>query len=440
MGCSTASRQSKSQVGKSFGIVAELFDAYSHFRHLAFLGSVIAIMVLLFDPFLQQVVMYPNRAVPAGETAIVLRTERYGARSYEGLPLPSVVDLSMKAAIYNGVFAIRNDAERGIDHTCSTGNCTWPNVSSLAVCNRCENITSFVKKDCNDTGCHLLSLPNGPSLSGLGGQINSSVTNISTSLNEIQASVFKFSTLVSKRVDVPQDAFAIECAMWYCIQTYATSVKDSVIRQNVLSSWRNDSATLEQRSDLIYNVSVSGMNSSTNTSTFRVAFLAAKALNSFMSQTFTGSGGLNHSGAAFSSDVQQALYNTQDISARIGNLAIAMTNNIRQQNDSMAGPARGTTWTTETYVHVRWVWFSCSVAVAVLAVIFLTGSMIETAYRDVLVWKGSNLALLFHGQDLDLTNPSVIKVNQLSQMTEMAKDIKIELMQTLEKDWKLVQR
>ncbi len=399
-----------------------------------------AIMVLLFDPFLQQVVVYPSRPSPARETAIVVRAERYGARSYEGLPLPSVVDLSMKAAIYNGVFAIGNDAERGIDHTCSTGNCTWPNFSSLAVCNKCENITSLVEKDCNNTGCHMLSLPNGPTLSGLGGQINSSVTNISTSLNEIQASVFKFSTLVSKRVNVPKDAFAIECALWYCVQTYATSVRDSVISQNVLSSWRNDSATLAQRSDLMYNVSASGLNNGTNNSSFRVAFLAAEALNSFMSETFTGSGGLNHSGAAFSSDVQQALYNTQSISARIDNLAVSMTNNIRQQNDSMTGPARGTTWKAETYVHVRWVWFFYPVAVAVLAVIFLTGSIIETAYRDILVWKASNLALLFHGQDLDLTNPPVVKVNKLSRMTEMAKDIKIELTQTLEKDWKLVQR
>jgi len=418
----------------------QLFVAYLHVRHLAFLGSITAIMILLFDPFLQQVVVYPSRPVPAEETAIVVRAERYGARSYEGLPLPSVVDLSMKAAIYNGVFAIRNDAERGIDHICSTGNCTWPNFLSLAVCNKCENITSLVKRDCNDTGCHMLSLPNGPTLSGLGGQINSSVTNISTSLNEIQPSVFKFSTLVSKRVNDPEAAFAIECAMWYCVQTYATSVKDSVISQDVVSSRRNDSATLAQRSELIYNVSASGLNNRTNPSTFRVAFLAAEALNSFMSKTFTGSGGLNRSEAAFSSDVQQALYNTQNISARIDNLAVAMTNNIRQQNDSTTVPVSGTTWKAETYVHVRWAWFSYPVAIAVLAVIFLTGSIIETAYRDVLVWKASNLALLFHGQGLDLTDPPLVKVNSLSRMSEMAKDIEIELTQTLEKDWKLVQR
>ena len=397
-------------------------------------------MILLFDPFLQQVVVYPSRLVPAANVAIVVRSERYGARSHEDLPLPSVVDLSMKAAIYNGVFAIGNDAERGIDHICSTGNCTWSEFSSLAVCNKCENVTSLVVKDCGDTGCYKLSLPNGPVLSGLGGQINSSVTNISSSLNDIQASVFRFTSLVSNRVSDPNDAFAIECAMWYCVQTYATSVRDAVINQDVLASWRNDSATLAQHSDLIYNVSASGLNTKANSSTFSVAFLAAEALNSFMSDTFTGSGGINNSGSAFSSDVQQALYNTQNISARIDNLAVAMTNNIRQQNNSLTGPAHGTTWKAETYVHVRWAWFSYPVVVAALAIIFLTGSVMETAYRDILVWKANNLALLFHGQGLDLTDPSVVKVNKLSRMGEMAKDIKIELTQTFEKDWKLVQR
>lgn len=397
-------------------------------------------MILLFDPFLQQVVSYPSRPVPAQDKAIVVRSERYGARSCEDLPLPSVVDLSMKAAIYNGVFAIGKDAERGVDHSCSTGNCSWSEFSSLAICNRCENISSLVAKDCDDKGCYMLSLPNGPSLSGFGGQINSSVTNISTSLNEIQASVFKFSSLVSKSINDPNDAFAVECAMWYCVQSYATSVRNSVLSQKILSSWRNDSASLAHHSDLIYNISSPGRGNITNDSIFRVAFLAAEALNSFMSETFTGSGGLNNSGSAFSSDVQQALYNTQNISARIDNLAVAMTNNIRQQNDSLVDSARGIAWKTETYVHVRWAWFAYPAAVAVLAVIFLAGAIIETAQRDVLVWKASNLALLFHGQGLDLTDRASVKVNRLSSMSDMAKDIKIELTQTLEKDWKLVQR
>lgn len=54
-------------------------------------------MMLLFDPFLQQAVVYPDRLVASDHNvATIVRAQMYQARSYEGLPLPSVVDLSMK--------------------------------------------------------------------------------------------------------------------------------------------------------------------------------------------------------------------------------------------------------------------------------------------------------------------------------------------------------
>ena len=65
-------------------------------RHITFVGSIIITMMLLFDPFLQQVVVYPDRLVASDRAATIVRAQRYQARSYEGLPLPSVVDVSMK--------------------------------------------------------------------------------------------------------------------------------------------------------------------------------------------------------------------------------------------------------------------------------------------------------------------------------------------------------
>ena len=52
--------------------------------------------MLLFDPFLQQVVIYPDRLVTSKKVATIVRAENYIARNEEGLPLPSVVDMSMK--------------------------------------------------------------------------------------------------------------------------------------------------------------------------------------------------------------------------------------------------------------------------------------------------------------------------------------------------------
>ena len=409
------------------------------YRHLALLGSVVTVLSLAFDPFLQQVVEYPSRLVSSGKNATIVRAQGYRASSDEGLPMPEILDLSMKANIYNGIFDIGDRAELGVDHTCATGDCTWQEFSTLAICSKCVNITYAIRKICDNPGCFEFSLPDGPSLRGPGGQINStSGTSFSSTLKDISASVVKFSTLFSGRQADATDATAIECAMWYCIQEYTASVVDGVVNQNVLSSWRNDSAMPSQTSDLVYNPPHSALNDPADSSTFEVALLAARAMNVFLSTMFTGSGGVEHE-VGFSSDVMQALYKAENITARIENLAISMSNNIRQQNINDSSLVLGATWKAETYVHVRWGWLALPIALVSFSLVFLIGAIIETSHRKVLVWKSSNLALLFHGLYPDFASRDSTPPNKLSQMKERAQEIKIALKQTPSEDWKLLE-
>lgn len=62
----------------------------------ASLGAAVVVLSFLYGPFIQQLVGYHDRLVPSGKEASIVRAQRYLAPSYEGLPLPSVVDLSMK--------------------------------------------------------------------------------------------------------------------------------------------------------------------------------------------------------------------------------------------------------------------------------------------------------------------------------------------------------
>lgn len=117
-----------------------------------------------------------------------------------------------------------------------------------------------------------------------------------------------------------------------------------------------------------------------------------------------------------------------------------MTNNIRQQNDSGSSPFNGQAWKTETYVKVRWAWFAYPATVIALSLLYLVGTITETTYRDALIWKSSNLAMLFHGQSLKLEHADRVLVSTLSEISEKAKDIKVELVQELDEEWKLVQR
>lgn len=409
-------------------------------RHLAFIGATITVLTLLFDPFIQQVVVYPDRLVPAKINATIVRAQHYEARN-EGLHLPSVVDLSMKAAVYNGIFDTQEKANLGITYTCSSGNCTWTRFSSLAICTRCVNITSYVKKLCHQTRCHEFSLPGGPTISGQVGQINSSGTSIAPSLKGIQASVVQFSSLTSKSRNNSIKVLAVECAMWYCVQSYTASVDDGEPSQTVISSWRNDSAGLLESSDLYYNPPPSITETPQNASTFKVALSTATALNKFMSESFTGSGGMNRSGSAFSSDIMQALYKTENLTSRMQNLAISMTNNIREHNSTSSNLALGTTWKTETYVHVRWGWFAFPTGLLLCTLLFLIGAIFETSRRKILVWKANDLAMLFHGRGLKLTHDeSKTAVDRPSNLSQQAKDMMIELVEIHNNDWRLIQR
>ncbi|KAI4151275.1 MAG: hypothetical protein L6R39_002072 [Caloplaca ligustica] len=345
----------------------------------------------------------------------------------------------MKAAIYNGVFAIQDSANAGVAHTCSTGHCSWRNFSSLAVCSRCVNVTSYVKESCTDGKCYSFSLPNGPVLTGLGGQINSSVTNISSELHRIEPSVLRFTSLISRDVSKAHSVSAVECSMFYCVGKYVATVKDGVVSQRMLASWRNDSARHGGASDLILRPPNNFTNSSQKSVTFNVTHVAAAAINSFMTRKFTGAGGVNHSGSIFSSDIMQALYDTSNLTKRIDNLATSMTNNIREQDDHVSGPACGIAWANETYVHVRWAWFAFPATLILISASFLLGVILETRYRDILIWKSSNLALLFHGRGLNLNSPSERPVRRLSAMASRATEIKAELLETPEGGWKLTQ-
>lgn len=266
------------------------------------------------------------------------------------------------------------------------------------------------------------------------------MTRISSELEHLEPSVLQFSSLISKPVNSSEGASAWECALSYCVNTYSTAVRDGTFEQHVKASWLNNSASHSQQSDLIYRPPASSINMTGECPEFRVAHLVASAMNSFMSKTFSGSGGINspRSGSVFSSDTIQALYSTQNYSARIATLATSMTNSIRQQNDSDFGIFRGHAYKTETYVHVRWAWFCYPAILVLLTAILLIGIIVENARGEIRVWGSSNVALLFHGQGLPLEDVGNRPINTISQMTEKAKAVNARLIRASDEEWKLV--
>lgn len=281
-----------------------------------------------------------------------------------------MIDLSMKSAVFRGLFDT-NDPRTEIPSTCSTGNCTWPPFVSLAICNKCTDPSTLVQKKCGKSECYRTYLPSDPSLSGPGGQLHCSLTNISNALNEINASVVRFSCLLNKNTNQSDMLTAAECSLWYCVQSYESSVIDGKPSQKVRSSWRNDSAPLWQASKLLYRPPSSTTSFAIDPSEFCVEKFAAEAMNSFMKEKLKGWGNINNSGSYFSSDIMQAIYTANNLTGMIEKLAVSMTNKIRKQKSSESDPILGITWKDESYVRVRWRWSSFPIKIVGPSLIFL---------------------------------------------------------------------
>ncbi|KAI1501475.1 hypothetical protein F5X99DRAFT_409059 [Biscogniauxia marginata] len=113
---------------------------------LASLASIIVIMALLVDPFMQLVFNFPALSrEDLNEVALFNRTEIYDPNGYifdvhMTSSVASAVDARMQAAIIRAV----SDSSSSPSAACSTGNCTWDGVTTLGVCASCTNITDRI--------------------------------------------------------------------------------------------------------------------------------------------------------------------------------------------------------------------------------------------------------------------------------------------------------
>lgn len=106
-------------------------------------GAAIIVLLLAFDPFMQQLLTYPVRPIISQDSTastpqrlahLPLEQDSTSASS-------SSWDSALAQALWtNGDFTVIPQ--------CSSGNCTWDIFSSVSVCSRCEDVTSTIKFDC----------------------------------------------------------------------------------------------------------------------------------------------------------------------------------------------------------------------------------------------------------------------------------------------------
>lgn len=112
-------------------------------RSFVCVGASLIILLLAFDPFIQQVISYPLRSVSDPDNlsgAVAPQVRGYISTSKT---------IDWKNAIMQGLWS---SEDLDLPPKCSSGNCTWERFPSIGICSQCADLTSIAKLNCSLPG------------------------------------------------------------------------------------------------------------------------------------------------------------------------------------------------------------------------------------------------------------------------------------------------
>lgn len=330
------------------------------------------------------------------------------------------VPLSTLGAIYSGIFQEQSPNSKNTLMDCATGNCTFTPYQSLGFCSRCANITSSLKKKkqagtVSYMSAYNYSLSNGfyfHTASNMNYLMNATSNKPLIELDTSGlATIINFTAIASEGYGMTPQVSATECALYYCVDTYKTTVNggkftetitSNVATSNYSSSYDAFGKNIAITPETCYFNGTRLNNTNSPNCTYNVNWLSPLAMSNSLAPLLKGSGSRFVSNRpSWSSDTAEALYgfygNYTEINSVFESLASSLTNHARSK--VCHANKNGTAWTTQSYVKVRWLWMILPCALVALSMVFLIIVVFHT--RKQYIWKSSPLALLFSDLRVD---------------------------------------
>lgn len=127
-------------------------------QSLAALGALLIVLLLAIDTFFQQVTTYPLRWTPADTNGSIPRVVRYTPfytpefqQGFETTFVnPAIRPVVGQFFIDNGTQPIPfgNGTRAEVPLTCPTGDCSWQQYETLAVCSKCTEVPNIIDWAC----------------------------------------------------------------------------------------------------------------------------------------------------------------------------------------------------------------------------------------------------------------------------------------------------
>lgn len=377
------------------------------------------------------------------------------------------VQMNMTAATFAGLF----QSSAQVDFNCQSGNCTWPEFTSLAICSDCRNLTDTITPKCNKPGsygthtCNMSS--NGLSVSAFASMypgpqqtaFNQTFLNITADGGQKFDENGEFDATLGSLLGVvvpsasDSDSWKLPpfstygCELNLCRKRYASNVTNGVLHETLLDTtqlvfplcaedgiWNDEASSTNVCPGYAETEAPTSVQASNKTAMLQdpnIVWVNIATINqwrlwfgSMLSQS-TGSKTSNSFSYAVDSALPNMLWyaNNGDLAKSIDDVASAMSKQLRQGPN--ATWVHGSAQVPTVMVQVRWLWIILPVVLVISSIVFLVMAIVVSAGPSRLVWKSSILGPVFHrvegwaADDLDRKT--------LDQMEDSAKTMNVRL-------------
>lgn len=420
----------------------------------------------------------------------------------------SDAEFALQGATMFGISANSSTITQAVNFNCPSGECSFPFTTTLAVCSRCENVTSQLEKNQNSNGDLYFDLirdrsfakierfsteyrlPNGLFLNNFNdsgseakamvfmSMLGTTDPRKTVSMGDIDTliwaqSLIKVDGAEYNKTWLAYNVRAEECGLYYCVKKYSSEVHNATLfetssvlqdEKRIPESWALDrtrwpnvsEAVVEsvafhpiesaiQRTDLqlghpgsdaAWNISQQAVDgiSAFMQKTFAVCVAGANCtteildswgpVNGYLIARYGAAGG--EMAEEYEPSVAKAIWSTNDINQTFSNIALSMTNAIRNGGDNSSS-ATGSLGIFEAIYIVDWRWIALHCFVVVGTLVFLFATIYTTLNEGggkIPAWKGSELAVFSRGH---VVGDYLGDATTIDELQEKAKNISVVL-------------
>ncbi|KAK4201795.1 hypothetical protein QBC40DRAFT_222657 [Triangularia verruculosa] len=375
-------------------------------RVLGMSAAALLVTAFLLSPLTQAAITYPFHDAPSGTaiggTATVPRSEAYTHPDPYIALSPAEI-----TSIHSSLFHPPISQIPHLPPTCSTGTCTFPDFSSLAICASTIDITPQLTVSPPNLVSPRATLPNGILLTtadlNLTSTLNSSFLPIQNSLGfttgentgKAASGISNLYLIYTTRTSNENDTTsALEILFYFCVNTYRVEVSKGVSKTEVIHSSALSSAASRAKRQEEYTVN---RDHAGHLSRYLLAVFSGNYSSDSPGQIGTAARVLGEGIYSRDNAAEETGEVVQNITA---NIALGLSNTLRSSPN--AGNrvilSSGTPLTTQAgnnrIIAIHWPYLVFFIIQVSCTVVFLLGIMIQTAVWDVPVLKADSLASL----------------------------------------------